>query len=107
MYSGNLELFRDTTSSIYVMVKLNCWARRIYLFYLFGLAKRCVKHSPFFWTVFILDLALSYTDKFWAFRWVLTMLPLLQIYFCFTMKEISCCLRKRISLKLSTEQLDI
>ena len=25
----------------------------------------CMKPSPFFWTIFILDLALSYTDKFY------------------------------------------
>ena len=28
-----------------------------------GVAKRCVKPSPFFWTIFILDLALRYADK--------------------------------------------
>ena len=29
----------------------------------YGLAKRCVKLSSFFWTIFMLDLALRYTDK--------------------------------------------
>ena len=29
----------------------------------YGLARRCVKPSYFFWTIFISDLALSYTEK--------------------------------------------
>ena len=34
----------------------------------YDIAKRCVKHSSFFWIIFILDLALSYTDKLLAFQ---------------------------------------
>ena len=32
-----------------------------------GLPRRCVKPSYFFWTIFISDLALSYTDKLYVF----------------------------------------
>ena len=42
-----------------------------------------------FWIIFILDLALSYTDKLLVFRWVLIVLLLLLICFYFAMKEIS------------------
>ena len=39
--------------------------------------------------IFLLDLALSYTDKLLVFRWVLTALLLQLICFYFAMKEIS------------------
>ena len=42
----------------------------------FGLAKTSVKPKYTFWIIFILDLALSYTDKLLVFRWVLIVLPL-------------------------------
>ena len=42
----------------------------------YGHAKRCAKLSPFFWIIIMLDFALSYTDRLWVFRWVLTVLPL-------------------------------
>ena len=38
--------------------------------------QRVVKLLLFFWIIFILDLALLYTDKLWVFRWVLTVLRL-------------------------------
>ena len=39
------------------------------------LAKMCVKLSPSFWPIFILHLALNYTDKLSAFRLVLCVPP--------------------------------
>ena len=41
----------------------------------FGLAQTSVKPGYTFWIIFILDLALSYTDKLLVFRWVLIVLP--------------------------------
>ena len=43
----------------------------------------------YFWIIFILDLALSYTDKMLVFRWELIVLLLWLICFYFAMKEIS------------------
>ena len=42
----------------------------------FGLAGASVRPWYAFWIIFILDLALSYTDKLLVFRWVLIVLPL-------------------------------
>ena len=41
-----------------------------------GLVKTFVKPQCIFWIIFILDLALSYTDELLVFRWVLIVLLL-------------------------------
>ena len=51
--------------------------------YNFGRVKKCVKPEYIFWIIFILELALSYTDKLLVFRWVLIVLLLQLIYFHF------------------------
>ena len=52
---------------------------------IFGLVRMNVKPYRFSWTIFILGLALSYTDKFLVFRWVQIVLPFIAdlIVFCF------------------------
>ena len=55
----------------------------------FGPVKTYVKPYYTFWIIFILDLALSYTDKLLVFRWVFIVLLLQLICFYFAMKEIS------------------
>ena len=55
----------------------------------FGLVRIYVKPYRFSWTIFILGLALSYTDKFLVFRWVQIVLLLQPICFYSAMKEIS------------------
>ena len=40
-YSGNLELFGESTSSMYLYVKLNCWVRRV----LPALMRLCTKSA--------------------------------------------------------------
>ena len=42
----------------------------------FGLVRMYVTPYRFSWTVYILGLALSYTDKWLVFRWVQIVLPL-------------------------------
>ena len=49
----------------------------------FGLARTSVGPWCTFWMIFILDLALSYADKLLVFRWVLIVLPLWLVCFCF------------------------
>ena len=55
----------------------------------FGLVKMYVTPNRFAWTIFILGLALNYTDKLLVFRWVQIVLLLLLICFYSAMKEIS------------------
>ena len=55
----------------------------------FGLVRMYVMHYRFSWTIFILDLVLSYIEKLLAFRKVQIVLLLLLICFYFAMKEIS------------------
>ena len=55
----------------------------------FGLVRMYVTPYRFSWTIFILGMALSYTDKFLVFRWVQIVLHLLLICFYSAMKEIS------------------
>ena len=43
---------------------------------IFGLVRMYVTPYRFSWTIFIFDLALSYTDKLLVFRWVQTVLLL-------------------------------
>ena len=55
----------------------------------FGLVRMYVTPYRISWTIFILDLALSYTDKLLVFRWVKIVLLLKLICFYSAMKEIS------------------
>ena len=55
----------------------------------FGLVRMYVTPYRFSWTIFILGLALSYTDKLLVFRWVQIVLLLELICFYSAMKEIS------------------
>ena len=55
----------------------------------FGLVRMYATPYRFSWTIFILGLALSYTDKLLVFRWVQIVLLLKLICFYSAMKEIS------------------
>ena len=56
----------------------------------------CVVRSIVFWTVCLWNLARSCMDKLWVFRWVLVVVLLLQICFCFVMRETLCCLCRAV-----------
>ena len=55
----------------------------------FGLVRMYVTPYRFSWTIFVLGLALSYTDKLLVFRWVQVVLLLWLICFCSAVREIS------------------
>ena len=55
----------------------------------FGLVRMYVTPYRFSWSIFILGLALSYTDKLLVFRWVQIVLLLKVFCFYSAMKEIS------------------
>ena len=52
-----------------------------------GHVRKCVMRSIIFWTIYLYDLAQNYIDKLSVFQWVLIVLLLLQICFCFVMRE--------------------
>ena len=76
-----------------------------------GHVRKCVMRSIIFWTIYLYDLALNYIDKLSVFQLVLIVLLLLQICFCFVMRETLCYLCqtiiKLILLKLLTLPPDI
>ena len=55
----------------------------------FGLVRMYVTPYRFSWTISILDLALSYTDKLFVFRWVQIVLLMYLLCFYSAMKEVS------------------
>ena len=77
----------------------------------FGLVRMYVTPYRFSWTIFILGLALSYTDKLLVFRWVQIVLHLKVICFYSAMKEISweifLVITRLMLLRRSTQRLDI
>ena len=52
-----------------------------------GLVKTYETHYHIFWITFTLDLALSYTDNLWKFRWVLIVLLLRETFVLFSCKR--------------------
>ena len=58
----------------------------------FGLARTSVGPWCAFWMVFVLDLALGCAGGLLVFRWVLVVLPLGLVCFCFAVRGISWCL---------------
>ena len=55
----------------------------------FDLVRMYVTPYRFSWTIFIIDLAISYTDKLLVFRWLQIVLLVYLIFFYSAMKEIS------------------
>ena len=54
---------------------------------IYGLVKKILRPLFIFWIIFILDLELNFTDNLKVFRWVLTVLLLLQICSYFVMRD--------------------
>ena len=80
-FSVDLHAIKD----LYIILTLQMCTKVI----IYGLAKKFVRPLFIFWIIFLLDLELNFTDTLKVFRWVLTVLLLLQICFYFYMREIS------------------
>ena len=74
-FSVDLHAIKD----LYIILTLQMCTKVI----IYGLAKKFVRPLFIFWIIFLLDLELNFTDTLKVFRWVLTVLLLLQICFYF------------------------